>query len=167
MKVIAYMHITPNGMIARFDGKEFSSEKAKKGFLSMIKKIKVNIVGRKTFESSLKSGKFPFDGFNVVVTHRKIKSRWENVIFTDKKPREILDIVRKKGYNSAMIGGGKLVTSFMRDNLVDDLYLDIEPIVFGKGIRMFSQEDFENRLKLVSLKRFSKDEVQLHYKIIK
>ena len=166
VKVIVYMHITPNGMIAREDGSGFSSKAAKNGFLRMIKKVKVNVVGRKTFEVALKKGRFPFEGLNVIVTTSKIKNKWDNVIVTDKKPREILNILAKKGCKAAMVGGGILATGFIKDGLVDELYLDIEPVVFGRGVRLFSEESFYKKLRLLSAKKFSKNEIRLHYKVI-
>ena len=53
------------------------------------------------------------------------------------------------------------------ENLIDELYLDVEPIVFGTGIRLFKEEDFEAKLKLVETKKLSANEMQLHYEVIK
>ena len=63
-----------------------------------------------------------------------------------------------------MVAGGALATSFLKENLVNEIYLNVEPL--GKGIPLFSNENFEKKLKLLQVKRFSKDEVRLHYKIL-
>ncbi len=166
MRIIVYMHITPNGMIARTDGSEFSSKKAKENFLEMIKKFKVNVVGRKTFEVAVKKGSFPLEGLNIIATKHKVKNKWDNVIITDKKPKEIVKLIEKEGYSSAMVAGGKLATSFLKEGLVNELYLDVEPLVFGKGVRIFAENKFDKKLKLLDFKSFSKNEVRLHYKVI-
>ena len=70
------------------------------------------------------------------------------------------------GYDKAMVAGGTLATSFLKNGLVNEIYLNIEPIVFGKGIPLFSNENFEKKLKLLQVKRFSENEVRLHYKIL-
>ena len=155
VKVIVYMHITPNGMIARFDGSEFSSKKARAGFLSMMKKVRVNIIGRGTFETAVKKGGFPLEGLNIVATKHSIKNTWKNVIVTDKNPKEILKLVEENGYSEAMVGGGKITTSFITANLVDEFYFDIEPVIFSKGIHLFSEENFDKKLKLLDIERFS------------
>lgn len=65
-----------------------------------------------------------------------------------------------------MVAGGALATSFLKKNLVNEIYLNVEPLALGKGIPLFSNENFEKKLKLLQVKRFSKDEVRLHYKIL-
>ena len=88
--IAVYMHVTVNGMIAKQDNSDFSSELARKDFLKTIKRYKVNVIGRNTFNVASKNGGFPLDGLNIVVTKHKIKLKkeWENVIVTDKKPRD-------------------------------------------------------------------------------
>ena len=167
VNVFVYMHISVNGMIARLDGSGFSSKKAKEGFLKMIGKIRVNVVGRKTFEAALRKSNFPLKGLNIVMTSHKIKNRWgSNVVITSKKPKEILKIIEERGYKKAMVGGGMAAAGFVKAGLVNELFLDVEPIVFGKGMPVFSYENFERKLKLVDFKRLSKNEIRLHYKVL-
>ena len=74
---------------------------------------------------------------------------------------------RRASFTGAKFGGGTLNTSFMAENLIDEIYLDVEPIVFGKGIRLFKENDFEAKLKLLEIKKLSNDEIQLHYQVLK
>ena len=168
VNIAIYMHITVNGMIARLDNSDFSSESAKIDFLKTIKKYKVNVIGRNTFNVASKSGGFPLGGLNIIVTKHKIKLKkeWKNVIVTDKKPGEIIKIIESNGYNRAMVAGGALATSFLKNSFVNEIYLNVEPIAFGKGIPLFSRENFEKKLKLLQVKRFSENEVRLHYKVL-
>lgn len=55
----------------------------------------------------------------------------------------------------------------MKEGLVDEIYLDIEPIVLGKGIQLFEDADFESKLELLETRKFSNNEIQLHYKVLK
>lgn len=168
VNIAIYMHITPNGMIARLDNGDFSSKLARTDFLKTIKKYKVNVIGRNTFNVASKSSGFPLGGLNIIVSRHKIRTKkeWKNVIVTDKNPKEIIKIIESKGYDSAMVAGGTLATSFLKEGLVNELYLNVEPIVFGKGIPLFSSENFEKKLKLLQVKKFSENEVRLHYKIL-
>ena len=168
VNIAIYMHITVNGMIARLDNSDFSSESAKMDFLKTMKKYKVNVIGRNTFKVAAKGSSFPLEGLNIVVTKHKIKlkKKWKNVIVTDKKPNEIIRIIEEKGYNSAMVAGGALATSFLKENFVNEIYLNIEPLALGKGIPLFSNENFEKKLKLLQVKRFSKNEVRLYYRVL-
>ena len=73
----------------------------------------------------------------------------------------------KKFETVIIAGGGILNSSFLKEGLIDELYLDIEPIAFGKGINVFENEDFEANLELLETKQLSPNEIQLHYKVIK
>jgi dihydrofolate reductase len=85
-----------------------------------------------------------------------------------KTPKDALAILEKEGFNNTLVaGGGTLNTSFMAENLIDEIYLDVEPIVFGKGIRLFRENDFEAKLKLFGTKKLSENEIQLHYQVLK
>ena len=168
VNIAIYMHITPNGMIARLDNGDFSSKLARTDFLKTIKKYEVNVIGRNTFNVASKSSGFPLGGLNIIVSRHKIRTKkeWKNVIVTDKNPKEIIKIIESNGYKSAMVAGGALATSFLKEGLVNELYLNVEPIVFGKGIPLFSSENFEKKLKLLQVKKFSENEVRLHYKVL-
>jgi dihydrofolate reductase len=55
----------------------------------------------------------------------------------------------------------------MEENLVDEIFIDIEPIILGKGIPLFRDKDFERNLKLVGQKKISENEIQLYYEVLK
>ena len=55
----------------------------------------------------------------------------------------------------------------MEDGLIDEIYLDIEPIIFGKGIKLFADNNFEVKLKLLGIRNLTEDILQLHYKVLK
>ncbi len=170
MKVILYMAITPNGYIAKEnDDTSFVSKADWKRFKTVVEKVCCTIYGRRTFEAIVRDGEFPLDCLNVIMTSRKIKNKWQDrAIFTNKSPKEVLQMLKQKGFKTAVLaGGGHLNASFMKENLVDEIFLDVEPTILGRGINLFEGENFEAKLKLLSVKKISKNEVQLHYKVLK
>ena len=164
------MGMSANGYIAKADGNsEFTSEEDLKGFYEGSKKAGNIIMGKNTYLEALKQGYFPFpDSLNIVAAHEKIENKWgEKVLFTDKSPEEILDMLKTKGFNIAFLaGGGKLNSSFMASGLIDEIYIDVEPLVFGKGIPIFAEANFEFELKLLEVNKLNKDTVQLHYQVL-
>ena len=54
----------------------------------------------------------------------------------------------------------------MKAGLVDEIVINIEPYVLGRGIKIFSEETFENKLQLIKVTKLN-GIVQLHYKIEK
>lgn len=171
MKVILYMGITPNGYIAKVDGdSEWTSEEDLKGFFKNSKKAGNIIMGANTYKSASKYGYFPFpEVINIVMTHQPFENQWaEKVIFTDKLPQEILQMLEEKGFKEAFLaGGGKLNAAFMKESLIDEIYLDVEPLIFGKGIPVFVPENFEYELELLEVNKLNQNTVQLHYKVKK
>ena len=171
MKVVLYMAITANGYIAKEDGDtSWVSDSDWGRFIELTKKFRNMVIGRKTYEAMLKEGQFPLaDCHNIVMTSRDIENKWgEKVIFTNESPREVMKLVEETGCADVLLaGGGHLNGSFMAKGLVDEIYLTIEPIVFGKGIKLFSDTDFENKLELADPPKAEGNEIQLHYRVKK
>lgn len=171
MKVTLYMGVSINGYIAKTDGdSEWTSDEDLKGFFDNSKRIGNAIMGKNTFHVANKYGYFPFPGaLNVVVTREHIENTWgEDVIFTDRAPREILEMLGEKGFVEAfLIGGGQLNSSFAKEKLIDEIYLDVEPLALGSGIQVFAQSDFEFELKLLEVNKLNQNTVQLHYQVLK
>jgi dihydrofolate reductase len=166
MKVILYMATSANGHIAKQnDDTSFVSEVEWKSFDKMGRAAKNTIMGRKTYDVCRKIGQIPFpDRLNIVVSKKKLQ---DPRVTHCKSPQEALQLIKKKGYKTALVGGGgELNASFLQANLIDEIYLDIEPVLLGKGIKLFADCKTETKLKLLGMKKLSKDEVQLHYKVL-
>lgn len=169
MKVIVYSIPTVNGLIAMEDEMDYSfiSDKSWEFYLKEIKKTGVFIMGRRTYEVSLRTGAFPYDCLNVVMTKLKIENKWgDKVIFTNLKPKEVLRMLEKKGFDNIIVTGGHLSASFMKEKLVDEIWVDLMPKVFTSGVRLFDGDYFDADLKLLEVKRLGND-VQLRYKVVK
>lgn len=171
MRTILYMGISVNGYIAKVDGdSEWTSEEDLKGFYEQSKNAGNIIMGRNTYLAASKSGYFPFpDALNIVVSHQQIENKWgDKVLITDKSPKEIRTILEQKGFTTSFLaGGGELNSSFVKERLIDEIYLDVEPLVFGRGIKVFAEADFELGLELLETKKLNQNTVQLHYKVLK
>jgi len=127
-------------------------------------------MGKNTYLEASKYGYFPFpEAFNIVVSHDSIENKWgDNVLVTDKTPKQILKMLGEKGFETAFLaGGGQLNSSFIKEGLIDEIYVDIEPLLFGKGIKIFADSDFECELNLLEVNKLNSDTVQLHYRIVK
>lgn len=174
MKVILYMATTMNGYIAKEDNDTgWVTEIEWASFSNMIRTGGNMIIGRRTYETMLENDEFDKSGLNdikTVVLTNSSSTKIHNPKFISvvKSPKEAVDILRNQGFETIMVcGGGDLNSSFMRDGLIDEIYLDVEPIAFGRGIKLFLDADFEAKLELLGVKNLSPDEVQLHYKVKK
>ena len=171
MKVILYMAITINGFIAKEnDDTSFVSEIKWDSFRKMIRSVGNMIIGSRTYAIMRDGEEFKnLENIRVLVVseNENFKTIANNHLVV-KSPKDVLAILENEGFDNALVaGGGTLNASFMTENLVDEIYIDVEPIVFGKGIRLFRESDFEVKLKLLETKKLSDNEIQLHYQVLK
>lgn len=163
------MAVTANGFIAKQnDNVNWLSSESWKSYQRINKNVGCVIIGRYTYDLMPKEEFLSGVFYAVLTKDKSLEKELPNLWITTKSPREVLEILGQKGYKEVCIaGGGKLNASFVKEGLVDEIYLDIEPIIFGKGTQLFFPEDFEFQLELLEVKKLSKNTVQLHYKVKK
>ena len=170
MKVIAYFIPTLNGFIAWGDEKDygFISDADWGLYTAELKKTGVYVMGRRTFAACARTGAFPFDCLNVVMTSQKIENQWgEKAIFTSESPKAVLVMLEKKGFETTIVTGGALSASFLKEKLVDEIWIDVMPRVFTNGIPLIGGDQLDVQLELMDVKRPVKNEIQLRYKVVK
>ena len=74
--------------------------------------------------------------------------------------------MEKQGYRKVcVLGGAQTYSYFLEKNLVDEIFLTIEPIVFGSGLPMFDTKQELTDFELVDSKKLNeKGSLLLHYK---
>ena len=68
--------------------------------------------------------------------------------------------------NVAVLGGGAVYRALLESNLLSEIYITVEPLIFGRGKTMFIGGARTTRLRLLSAKRLNRaGTLLLHYKI--
>ena len=168
MKVILYMAITINGLIAKEnDDTSWISREEWDSYSLAVRTAGNVIVGRRTYSILTKQPEFSEfkDVKLVVVAEQDFQTLSPNHLVAH-SPKEALKLLSDFG-EVIVAGGGALNASFLEENLIDEIYLDIEPVVLGKGIPLFRDKDVERRLKFVGQKKISDNELQVHYEVFK
>jgi len=142
MKVILYIAISINGYITQGkDDSEWVSKVDWEQFDKLKRESGVMVMGRRTYEQF--GDDFPQDGaLNVVMTHQQelLDKKVDGAMFTDKTPQEVINMAEEQKFKQIMlIGGMKLVTSFMKENLVDEIWLSVHPILIGEGLTIMDK----------------------------
>lgn len=89
---------------------------------------------------------------------------WSNSIrVTGALGEELTKLKRQPGKNIQMPGSPTLVRSLLRDGLLDELSLVIDPIVVGSGMRLFDGITGQLRLKLVDSMTLSTGALSVTY----
>jgi len=84
---------------------------------------------------------------------------------TTKSPTDLIADLESRGFKEvAICGGSQIYTMFMKAGLVDTLYLTIEPVVFGDGMRLF-KEDMDYKLTLTECTKTDTGTLLLTYSV--
>jgi riboflavin biosynthesis pyrimidine reductase len=89
-------------------------------------------------------------------------------IETAASPREALDLLERKGCETALLAGGAtLDASFLAQGLVDEICLNIEPILASEGLALESGAGRTISLRLIDAAELGESVVQLRYDVIR
>lgn len=158
---------TVNGFIAKLDNATPWSDEEWEVYKKKVGKAGNIIIGRKTYDIMKDDGFGDMGNPFVIVVSQQNFSNTENVAFV-KTPQEALQVARDKGFAEVLITGGSQINGlFLKENLVDEIFLDVEPLLFGQGIPLFSLYENDFQLELVEAKPYGKNGLQLHYTVKK
>tara|TARA_B100001971_G_C18031778_1_gene452938 strand:- start:197 stop:685 length:489 start_codon:yes stop_codon:yes gene_type:complete len=162
MKTFIIAALTADGLIGKNSSHRSLNWRSKADsdfFISKTREAGIVVMGKNTFETM----KRPMpDRVHIVYSHEAI----DGVETTKASPAELLADIKKRGFNEvAICGGSSIYTLFMQANLVDTLYLTIEPQLFGSGVPLFTDE-LDTQLQLISTKQVN-DTVLLEYNVVK
>lgn len=166
MKTILYMATTANGMIAKKNLETPWSEEELGSYCNKVKEIGNVVVGNRTYPQ-FREVDFENMGNSlmVVLTRSKSLVDKEKIKFAN-SAEQAMDIIKKAGFDKVLVtGGAETNKEFMK--YVDEIYLDIEPLIFGEGVPLFSPFELELKLELIDTKMINKNTIQLHYKVCK
>ncbi|MBC6988892.1 dihydrofolate reductase family protein [Hymenobacter sp. BT491] len=169
-KVILYIAMSLDGYIATPEGDlDFLSlveqEGQDYGYADFYQTVDTIILGRKTYDKVLSMGvAFPHSGKETYVLTRTERPGIGTVRFyTDSLPELVRKLQNQTGNNIFVDGGAETVNQLLQENLVDEFYISIIPILLGSGISLFQPGRPTQLLKLVETKQFEKGLAQLHY----
>lgn len=173
MKVILYMAMSVNGIIAHDnEGQDFLSSENWDTLRKLAKKYKTIVVGRKTYEIVRGWGpEYNFDEFKgvkkfILTTNKGYKADPGYILA--ESTEAVLAIAEHNRYKDVLvIGGCRTCCSFLRIDFVDEIIINIEPVIVGRGIPLVYPENFDKRLKLIAISKLKNGIVSLRYKVLR
>ena len=88
---------------------------------------------------------------------------WTNVRVASDIVEEVKELKQEPGKDIMLYGGAGIVSSFIRENLIDEYHLFINPVVIGTGKTIFADVKDTMNLKLVNSIRSTTGIVIFHY----
>ena len=100
-----------------------------------------------------------------VVSGTLTSADWQNstLIPAASAIAEIAELKQRPGQNIGMTGSATLVSSLLREGLLDELHLFVFPVVLGSGTRLFGAPGGKLPLKLIDSATYETGVVHLTY----
>ena len=169
------MVISVDGKSTKHDlpDQSWASSEDSKHLSKLISENNLIMMGGKTYENA-KSHIKPGEGkLRIVVTHDperfsedQIEGRLE---FVSGSIREIVGDLGERGFKQMLLlSGENLNREFFEANLIDEIYLTIEPKIFGSGNGILSKVNLDISLQLMGMEKLNEQgTILLKYKVVK
>ncbi len=176
MKVVAIAVASINGKITKgLDSNIYSwtSKEDSNFFFSKISASKLIVMGSSTYEVVRDRIKPKKGRLRIVLTKTPQKYSRDKVTgvleFSGLKPVDLISSLEKQGYGQMLlVGGSAIYSAFLKEKLIDEIYLTVEPLIFGDGKELFAKGDFASDLSLVRIEKLNdRGSLLLKYKINK
>lgn len=159
MKTILVFVSTLDGKVTKWGDpfvRGWSSRADQEYFNKIWKDSKLIVIGSNTYNAApIKPSK---DHLLVIMTRNTTKYETKEIEgqieFTDESPAQLVARFEKQGQQQMLIAGGAhIATSFLKEQLIDELWLTIEPRIFGQGGNFVTAEKLDISLNLINCEK--------------
>ena len=167
-----YIGTSLDGFIARMNSDidwlmSFADEDAVEAYNEFMATIDVIVIGRGTFEKVLEFPSWPYNR-PVFVLSRTLKDVpggvKDKATVLSLEPADLLRHLSDKGFTAVYIDGGKVIQSFLAEDLIDSLIIAKVPVVIGSGLPLFGSLDSDIAFDHMQTKAYSNGLVRSYYK---
>jgi dihydrofolate reductase len=174
-KVILGGAITLDGRLARPDGSVDYLVMTKEGSAMLTRffaTVDTIVMGRKTLDAAIVLGGGPYQSPGGLPTYVFSRTQppgeRDGVIFVNQSPAAWLRKIRaRRGKHIWHMGGGELARAFLQADLIDELLLDVVPILLGEGLPLFPSTFPQRNFTLVENRTYSKSQISLTYRRVR
>ena len=171
--VIVHIATSADGYIARPDGdlEWLTSRPAPEGFYGLsafMSSIDTKLLGRKTYELSLRMGATLDSKSRYIVfsRHAPPADAPSSVEFVSGAIGPFVGRLQEQpGKDIWLMGGGEIIASFLDEHAIDEFIISVVPVFIGDGIPLIARRHRHVPLDLHSVERFEDGVVQLHYRV--
>ena len=159
-----------------FDWLHWSKEVAEIS-AKFMKTVDALLIGRKTYDGMLAYGQTSYPGAkNYVFTRTKKRSAElkkklatkadKNVeIISEDAAKFVKKLKSKKGKGIVIFGGGELAKSLFEADLIDEVVLNIHPVLLGSGIPLFHDMKRQINLELLDCRILKGGYLAVSYRV--
>ena len=100
--------------------------------------IDVVVMGRYCYDQGMHKG---YEGKDVYIATSKNIDDYENYHFVGGDICKVISELRNKGKNIYLFGGGVLIDSFLKNDIIDEYIVGIIPTILGNGRKLFLENN--------------------------
>lgn len=166
-----------DGYIARPDGDidwllQRDDPNEDHGYSDFIADKDMIVMGRGSYEKVLTFDTWPYDRPVLVLSSQLANAPVPDALkgkvrFSGWTPAQAMDALASENVRRVYVDGGRLVQSFLRDGLIDDMVITAVPVLIGTGRPLFGALSRDVDLKLVSSRSFPSGLVQSTYRVVR
>jgi len=144
-----------------------------------MKTVDALLIGRKTYEVMLAAGETSYPGPRNYVFSRSKKNSaaLAKAQAAHKKPARNVEVVKEdaaafvrklkdqRGKGIVVFGGGELARSLFEADLIDEVVLNVQPVILGSGVPLFYEMKRQINLELFDVKRLKDGGIMLSYRV--
>lgn len=135
-----------DGFIARSDGSiDWLTERGEKagdtGYDEFMGAVDTVVLGRNTYEKVLTFGFWPYEGKQVEVLSSTLAPDADERIIVHRTVEGLVETLNDRGAKRIYADGGRVVQTFLRAGLLNELTITFVPVLLGQGIPLFGPLD--------------------------
>ena len=171
MTVSVFIATSLDGFIARPNGDLdwLPADAEPHGYDEFIAGVDALVIGRKTFETVLSFGAWPYGDKRVVVlSSRPVDLSAAGGGLVEQMagpPAEIVSQLAARGAHHLYVDGGITIQGFLRAGLIQRLIITRIPVLIGDGIPLFGTLPRDMRLRHVATRHYPSGLVQSEYEV--
>lgn len=125
------------------------------------------LMGRKTYEIGVSQGMTAYPGMQNYVFSRTLKESPDTrvTIISKNASKFIRELKNTNGRDIMLMGGGELAASLLIENLIDEIVLNVHPVLLGSGIPLFTEINSQIDLELIDNRIYENGLVMLFYRV--
>lgn len=128
------------------------------GYETFTSETDAMVMGRTTYQTVLSFGiEWPYTKpvFVLSTTLTEVPENLKDkVFFVNGNLKNVLQTINNKGFHNLYIDGGRVIQSFLKEDLIDEMIITIIPILLGGGSSLFGEHPQQLHFECVNSKLY-------------
>lgn len=163
MKIVMVMVSSIDGKITKGDDPHiysWTSAEDAEYFFSLIRESKLIMMGSGTYDVVQTKIKPKPGTLRIILTRNPEKYAsdlvFDQLEFSNESPKQLVKCLEQRGFTDLLLVGGSVTNAlFLKEKLVDELWLTIEPKLFGVGKHIVDNQPLNINLALLSTEKLN------------